>query len=46
MITNEIEIIVIINYFKTKGRVGPVSQENCKASLKVISNIGNKNKNK
>ena len=37
-------ITVIFNYFKTKGRVGPVSQQNCKASLRVISNIEKKKK--
>ena len=36
---NQRSIIVTINYFKTKGLVGPAGQLSCKTPLKVISDI-------
>ena len=45
-ITNKMVIVVIINFFKTKGLVGLVIQQNCKVSLKVISKTEKKNRKK
>ena len=45
-ITNKMVIVVIINFFKTKGLVGLVIQQNCKVSLKVISETEKKNRKK